>query len=305
MNRFQTFKCRTVMAVFCLAFSLGARAQDPLPAECQIGGFALGCQAYTFHRFTAFEAIEKTAAAGGKIIEFYPGQVLSKEDRQIKLDQNVSDETIQKLKDQLAKHGVVAVRFGVVNIPRNEACARKIFVFAKKLGLRAITAEPAIEQMDLLEKLVKEFDIKLGIHNHPKRATEPDYKVWDPAYVLKMVQGRDSRMGATADVGHWTRSGIRTVDALKILDGRIISCHLKDIRESGNPDAGDLVLGTGVSDVKGILLELRRQHFQGYIFIEYERDWENTVPDIAQCIGYVRGFGDANGWSGPAHASNP
>ena len=199
---------------------------------------------------------------------------------------------------------MIVVSFGVVDIPRDKDGARKIFVFGKKLGLRAITAEPAIEQMDMLEKLVKEFDLKLGIHNHPKRASEPDYKVWDPAYVLKMVQGRDSRMGAMADVGHWTRSGIRTVDALKILDGRIIGCHLKDITEFGNPDAPDLPLGEGVSDVKGILLDLRRQNFKGYVFIEYERDWENTVPDIGQCIGYVRGFGDAQGWSSPARAAN-
>jgi sugar phosphate isomerase/epimerase len=305
MNRFQKIKCRGVLAVLFLALSAAAWAQGELPADCQIGGFALGCQAYTFHRFSAFEAIEKTAAAGGKIIEFYPGQRLSKDEPQIKLDQNASDETIQKLKDQLSKYGVIAVSFGVVDIPQDEEGARKIFVFAKKLGLRAITAEPAIEQMDMLEKLVKEFDIKLGIHNHPKRASEPDYKVWDPAYVAKMVKGRDARMGSTADVGHWTRSGIRTVDALRILEGRIISCHLKDIKEMGNPDAGDLPLGLGVSDVKGILLDLRRQHFKGYIFIEYERDWENTVPDIGQCVGYVRGFGEAKGWSSAPHAANP
>jgi len=299
MTLIQKLKCGGVIAACCLAAAEGALAEGDLPAECQIGGFPLGCQAYTFHRFTAFDAIERTAIAGGKIIEFYPGQVLSKDDPQIKLDQNVSDETIQKLKDKLKQEGVLAVSFGVVDIPNDEEGARAIFVFAKKLGLRAITAEPAIEQMDMLEKLVKEFDIKLGIHNHPKRASEPDYKVWDPNYVLKMVQGRDARMGATADIGHWTRSGIRPVDALKILRGRIISCHLKDIKESGNPDAGDLPLGEGVSGVRDVLLDLHRQKFQCYVFIEYERDWANTVSDIGQCVGYVRGFGDAQQFSHP------
>ena len=283
-------------SLLCLAT---AAAENQIPAEFQIGGFALGCQAYSFHRFTAFEAIDKIADAGGKIIEFYPGQILSAADPQIKLDQNAADETIAKLKAKLQQRGVLAVSFGVVEIPPDEEGARRIFEFAKKLDLRAITAEPAIGQMDLLEKLVKEFDIKLGIHNHPKRASEPDYKVWDPAYVLKLVQGRDARLGATADIGHWTRSGIRSAEALNLLRGRIISCHLKDIKEFGNPEAGDVPLGRGVSDVKGVLLDLRRQPVRPYLFIEYEHDWENTVPDVAQCIGYVRGFGDAEGPSTP------
>ena len=70
-------------------------------------------------------------------------------------------------------------------------------------------------------------------------------------------------------------------------------CYLKDIIEAGNPDSSDVPLGLGVTNVKGILRELRRQKFDGNISIEYERDWENSVADIAQCVGYVRGFGDA------------
>jgi sugar phosphate isomerase/epimerase len=268
-------------------------AETQIPKENRVGGFAIGCQAYSFNRFTAFEAIEKTASAGGKVIEFYPGQPLSKEDKDTKLDQNASDETIQKLKDKLAKHGVMAVNFGVVGFPNDEAGARKIFEFAKKLGLRAVTTEPAAEQMDMLEKLVKEYDILLGIHNHPKRADDPNYKVWDPNYVLGLVKDRDRRLGATADTGHWVRSGIKPVDALKILEGRIISSHLKDLNEFGKDSAHDVPYGTGVADIRAILRELRRQKFEGNLSIEYEYNWDNSTPEIAQCIGYVRGLGDA------------
>lgn len=294
MTRLKSIGCSLALAACSLLVFSGAAAQETgFPSEYRIGGFIVGCQAYMFHRFTAFEAIEKTAIAGGRAIEFYPGQRLSPQEPGIKLDQNASDETILKLKNKLKQHGVVAVNFGVVEVPKDEAGARKIFEFAKKLGVKAITVEPDMDQMDMLEKLVKEYDIRMGIHNHPKRATEPDYKLWDPAYVLSMVKGRDSRMGVTADVGHWTRSGFQTVAVLKMLEGRIISCHLKDATQLGNPDSPDVPLGQGVSDVKGILRELKRQHFDGNISIEYERDWENSVSDIAQCIGYVRGFGDA------------
>ena len=283
------------MAAGSILLQARVSAAEAVDREYRVGGYVLGCQAYTFHRFTAFEAIEKTAIAGGKAIEFYPGQALSKENPAAKVDPGASDETIAQLKAQLQRFGLIAVNYGVTDIPKGEAGARKVFEFAKKLGVRAITVEPSMEQMDLLEKLVKEYDLPLGIHNHPKRASEPDYKLWDPAYVLSMVKGRDARLGAAADNGHWTRSGVEALAALKLLEGRIVSCHLKDIKEAGNPDSVDVPLGEGVSEVKLFLRELRRQKFDGNISIEYERDWENTVSDIAQCVGYIRGFAAAEG----------
>src|SRR5207244_1896267 len=126
-----------------------------IPAEYRIGSFAMGCQAYTFNRFSVFEAIEKTEQAGGKVIEFYPGQKLSREEPNVKWDHNASDEVIEKVKAQLTQHHLKAVNYGVVGIPRDEAGARKVFEFAKKLGLYGITTE-SVESIDTIEKLVKE-----------------------------------------------------------------------------------------------------------------------------------------------------
>ncbi len=294
---------RFLLAAFALTFFSQIATAEPLGPEYRVGGFVLGCQAYTFHRFTAFEAIEKTAEAGGKAIEFYPGQSLSPEDRATKVDFNASDETIQKLKDKVKEYGLVAVNFGVVAIPKDEAGARKVFEFGRKLGVRAITTEPSPDQIELIEKLIREYNLPVGIHNHPKHTNDPSYKLWDPAYTFAMIKDRDPRLGCAGDIGHWTRSGVDAVTALKMFEGRVISIHLKDIKEAGNPDAGDLPLGLGVSNVKGVLRELRRQKFDGNISIEYERDWENTLYDIAQCIGYVRGFADAE--DGPKPGVQP
>src|SRR5581483_11001692 len=128
------------------------------------------------NRFSVFEAIEKTAAAGGKVIEFYPGQRLSKEEPNIKWDHDASPETIQKVKDKLEKYKLHAVNYGVVGIPKDEAQARKIFEFAKTLGLRAVTTE-SVDAIDTIEKMVKEYDIKVGFHDHPKRANDPNYRM--------------------------------------------------------------------------------------------------------------------------------
>jgi len=238
-----------------------------------------------------FEAIEKTAQAGGSVIEFYPGQKLSKEEPNVAWDQNASAETIEKVKAKLARHKIKAVNYGVVDVPQDEAQARKLFEFAKEMGFRAITTE-SVGALDTIEKMVKEFDIKVGFHDHPKQPDNPNYRMWDPNYVLSVVKDRDSRIGSCADTGHWVRSNLKPVECLRILEGRIISSHLKDLNEMG-PNAHDVPFGTGVSDIPALLDELKRQGFAGNLSIEYEYNWQNSTPEVAQCIGFVRGYGAA------------
>jgi sugar phosphate isomerase/epimerase len=266
-------------------------AETKIPEQCKIGGFFIGCQAYTFNRFTVFEAIEKTAQAGGTVIEFFPGQKLSKDEPDVVWDHNASAETIQKVQAKLAQHNVKAVNYGVVDVPRDEAQARKLFEFAKTLGLRAITTE-SVDAIDAIEKMVKEYDIMVGFHNHPKQADNPNYRMWDPNYVLSVVKEHDPRIGSCADSGHWLRSNLKPLDCLRLLRGRIISGHLKDLSQMG-PEAHDVPFGTGVADIPALLDELKGQGFAGNLSIEYEYHWENSTPDVAQCIGFVRGYGAA------------
>jgi sugar phosphate isomerase/epimerase len=289
----KTFVFSCVLGVLSVV-GLTARAENKIPEECKTGGFFIGCQAYTFNRFTVFEAIEKTAQAGGKVIEFYPGHALSKDEPNVKWDHNASPETIQKVKDQLEKYHIKAVNYGVVGISKNEDEARKVFEFAKTMGLRAVTTE-SVDAIDTIEKLVKEYDIKVGFHDHPKRENDPSYRMWDPNYILSVVKDRDPRIGSCADTGHWVRSNLKPVDCLRILKGRIISSHLKDLNKMV-PGAHDLPYGTGVSDVPGILEELKAQGFDGNISIEYEYNWDHSLPEVAQCIGFVRGYGEAKNW---------
>jgi len=290
---------RIPVSLICLGWSalalLGTSrslAEQKIPDEFKVNGWAIGCQAYTFNRFTAFEAIEKTAQAGGKVIEFYPGQRLSKEDGDLKVDHASPqvDTVIAKLQAKLKQHGVKAVNYGVVGIPNNEAEARKVFEFAKKLGLRAVTTESA-ESINLIEKLVKEYDICVAFHNHPGSLDRPDYKVWHPLYIAGLVAGRDPRIGACADTGHWTRSGLKPLEALRALRGRVISAHLKDLNEFGKRDAHDVPFGMGVSGIKECLDELKAQGFVGNISIEYEYNWDNSLPEVTQCIEFVKNYG--------------
>jgi sugar phosphate isomerase/epimerase len=270
------------------AFTLIQISAMDIPSRYDTGGFALGCQAYTFKEFTAFEAIDKTVQAGGKMIEFYPGQKLSPDKPGAKLDQNMLPADLAALQAKLAEAGIIAVNYGVVGA-RGEAEWRKIFTFAKKLNLYGITTE-SVDQLDIIEPLVKEYDIRVGIHEHQRRKDDPNYKVWDPKYVLSVVKDRDSRIGACADTGHWVTSGLDPLESIKLLKGRVMSCHLKDKDVVG--EKGHCVpFGTGVGKVAAILDELKSQGFTGNISIEYEYNWNNSVPDVKECVEFVREHG--------------
>jgi len=266
--------------------------QFNIPESHLTGGFALGAQAYTFNRYSLHEAIEMTAKAGGRVIELYPGQKLrADENDQTRFTPDSSDEIIAEVKEKLADHDLIAVNFGVIRLPNDEAEQRRVFEFARKLGVKAISSEPPAESMNLIERMVQEYDIAVAVHNHPPRANNPDYRHWDPEFVLSLVQGRDHRIGVSADIGHYIRSNINPVEALQLLEGRIISMHFTDVDQWG-PEGRDTPAGTGVADLPAVLEELKRQNFGGNISIEYENNWYENVTDVAQFVGFVRGWAD-------------
>jgi sugar phosphate isomerase/epimerase len=258
-----------------------------IPESAKVGQFYAGCQAYSFRLYTVFEAIDKTAQCGGKTIEFYPGQ---KFDDKAKWDHNATPEMIDKVMKHLEAKGIIAVGYGVVRLGQDDVSNRKIFEFCKTVGISIIVTEPDVTALDKIEALVKEFDIKMAIHNHPKRPLDRAYMFWDPNYVLGLVKDRDSRMGSCADVGHWVRSGLNPVDCIKILKGRIFDSHLKDLTAFGDVKAYDVPFGTGKSDISAILAEYSAQGFPGPVHCEYEHNWETSVPEITQCLDFVRNW---------------
>jgi sugar phosphate isomerase/epimerase len=240
-------------------------------------GWRVACQAYSFNHFTFFEAIDKTAATGCKYIEAYPGQKLSPEKKDVVFDHNAPQDVLDAVKAKLAAAGVTLVNYGVVDLPADEAESRKVFDFAKKMGIETIVSEPEADAFDTIEKLVKEYGIKVAIHNHPKPS-----KYWDPARVLAAAEGREG-IGSCADTGHWMRSGVNPLEALQMLNGKIVSLHFKDLHEAGK-DGHDVVFGQGKADVKSLLAELKKQGFKGVFSIEYEYNWDDSVPEITQCV---------------------
>ncbi|MEN6449811.1 MAG: TIM barrel protein [Thermoguttaceae bacterium] len=246
-------------------------------------GWLLGAQAWTFRLFSLDEAIDKTAALGLKSIECFPGQKLSKDQPDVLFGLNLSADARKTLLKKLADSGVKLRSMGVVMgdfVAKDEAKSRKTFEFAKQMGIETITAEPEEDAFDTLESLCEEYEINLAIHNHPR----PSH-YWSPEKVLKVCKGRSKRIGACADTGHWVRSGLKPIECLKKLEGRLITFHFKDVDKAA-ADAHDVPWGTGVCDVKGMMAELYRQRVKAVFSIEYEYNWENSSPEIAQCVKY-------------------
>ena len=281
------FHC-TVVAVTLLASTIMVRAEDASKAK----GFELTIATYTFRSVTVFESIDKTRECGVPFIEFHFWQPLSPEHRNVILNQDLPEQHVQALKEKLKAAGVTAINAYVGDSvykkgAEGESSLRKLFGFAQKLGLRALTGEPPLDQLDLVEKMVKEHNIQWCFHNHPKEPSNPAYKNWDPAFVRSLLEKRDSRMGVSLDTGHLGRSGLDAVAATRLLKGRILSVHLKDAKEAQS-HAEDVPLGQGVSKVRGVLAELKQQGYTGEVAIEYERESAQLMQEVKQCLDLIR-----------------
>ena len=270
-----------IMFLTMPALGIAAEKSPQHPATDTIGSWRLGCQAYTFKKFTFFEAVDKTASLGLEWIEAYPGQKLSADMPGARFGHDMPKRARKLVQEKLDRAGVRLAAYGVVRFPDDPAGCKKIFEFAREMGIDTITAEPKAEQMDIVEKYCQKYGIKAAIHNHPK-----DSHYWHPKTVLETCSGRSRLIGCCADTGHWMRSGIRPVEGLKMLEGRVLSLHLKDLNDFGRKDAHDVVWGTGHADMHAVLAELHRQGFAGLVSIEYEHNWLESLPEIRRCVEY-------------------
>ena len=258
---------------------LAAEAPKGAPNAAKLG-WRLGCAAYSFNALTFHETIAKVAALGLDAVEGFTWQALSKEKPKVQTNPSMSADDRKETKARLADAGVKLLSIYCQALDKEDAC-RRTFEFAKEMGIETLVGEPPFAAYDLIEKLCDEFQINLAVHNHPQPS-----QYWNPETLLKLCQGRSKRIGACCDTGHWVRSGIGPVEALKKLEGRIISFHLKDVSEAGRKDAPCVPWGTGKGEIKPILAEVRRQGFKGFFPVEYEPYSPDNPAKIAQCIEY-------------------
>ena len=225
---------------------------------CAYGGLRVGLQSYTLRKFEFEPMLEAVNSLGMPFIEVFPGH-------------HPADANDADMRALYEKHDVELVSRGVLSFGKDPEEDRAHFEFAKRWGIKVLSANPTIESLPGLDKLVEEYDVKIAIHNHGPKSTYPDQSVIGPA-----LEGRHPHIGLCVDTGHFLRAH---ADPLAILDefaDRVHSVHLKDM----DPDDNEYIVGDGPLDLTAVMNKLQGMRFQGPIAIEYEEDPENPVPAL-------------------------
>ncbi|QDS93955.1 Xylose isomerase-like TIM barrel [Roseimaritima multifibrata] len=261
-------KRRQFLIASSAALAAATLAREAVAADAP--SYKLGIQLYSLRGFDVDQALKHASDLGFEQVEFYGGM----------LPTNASADEIQAMQKKVADLGMSISAHGVNRLTKDAAANRKIFEFAKALGIPTITADPDPDSFDNLDELVEEFDIQVAIHNHG-----PRHRYNKAIDVLDAIQGHDKRIGACADLGHYIRSGQSATEVIRLLQGRLYGIHLKDFADMQDKTEG-VILGEGYLDVEGVFRALKATGFpeNGAISLEYEENPKDPIKDIQQCV---------------------
>src|SRR5688500_13523685 len=234
------------------------------------GGFPLGAQSYSLREFNTVECVRHLQGMGLHYVEFFAKH----------LDPAASDEQIAETQKLLKDADIKISGHGVHGFSKDHEANLRLFQFAKKIGVKVITADPAPDSFDSLERLVADFDVRIAIHNHG-----PGHRYDKIADVAKAVEGRHKSIGACVDTGHFLRSGEDPVKAVRELGPRVFAAHIKDDVELGR-GSKNVVIGKGKLDVVGLFKALKEVKFpaDGSLSLEYEANPANPIDDMKACL---------------------
>jgi sugar phosphate isomerase/epimerase len=176
---------------------------------------------------------------------------------------------------------------------------RSKFEYCKRAGIGVIVAgDPALATLPRIEKFVKEFDIRIAIHNHG-----PEDKLWpSPLDVLRAVKDMDPRMGCCIDVGHAARAGTDVVQAIREAGPRLFNVHMKDLTSFQSKES-QVAVGDGILPVRGMFEALIAIKYNGFVDLEYEIHPDDPMPGVISSFAYMRGVLAGMGYRSQASAA--
>ena len=237
-------------------------------------GLKIGVASYTFHAMKLDPCIAAIQRVGI--------QYVSIKDVHLPLTSTTEERkaVVKKFKDA----GITPMSCGVIGMENDEAKCRHAFEYARDIEVPVIVCDPDPEAFPILDKLVKEFDIKLAIHNHGPEAK----RFKSPYDALAKAEKFDERIGLCIDVGHTARMKIDPAEAIHKCAARLYDCHLKDIAQiSDKNNAAEM--GRGILNIRAMLQALLDIKFAHHAGFEYEKDAKDPVPGLAESVGYCRG----------------
>jgi len=186
---------------------------------------------------------------------------------------------------QFRDAGITPISCGVVTMKNDEADVRNAFEYARDIGVPVMVCSPDLLSFHILDKMVKEFDIRLAIHNHGPG----DKRFPSPYDALKAAETFDPRIGLCIDVGHTAKAGVDPAEAIRKCKDRLYDVHLKDVSKV-QQQGPEVELGRGEMDVRSMLQALLDVGFAGHLGFEHEKDAKDPLPGLAESVGYAKGM---------------
>jgi inosose dehydratase len=236
-------------------------------------GLKIGVATYTFRKFPLEATIKGVQRVGLRYVsikDFHLARNTTAEQRKA---------IVQKFKDA----GITPLSCGNITMDNTEKGVRDAFEYARDAGIPTIVCSPHPDSFAILDKMVKEFDIKLAIHNHGPE----DGRFPSPYDVYKAAQGYDKRIGLCVDVGHSARAGAEPAEAILKCRDRVYDVHLKDIADLGKI-SHPVESGRGVLNLKAIMGALLEIKFPYMADFEYEKDADDPLAGLAESVGYTK-----------------
>lgn len=237
----------------------------------------LGIASYSFRKFDLDQAIAMTKRAALPYICL----------KSVHLPLDAPEEQIRAAAAKVRDAGLKLYACGVVTM-HNEDQVRQGFQYAKAAGMGMIVAAPNAEMIPIIERYIREFDIRVAIHNHGPG----DKHFPTPESAYEQIKNRDKRFGLCVDIGHTVRIGGDLLAATRQCFDRVFDVHIKDVTEA-SPKGREIEIGRGVIDVVGFLRLLRELRYAGVVAFEHESDPTDPLPGLTESVGYVRGAWDA------------
>jgi inosose dehydratase len=256
----------------------GRRAKaDAAPAAAPATGqklkFELGLASYTCRKFDLKQTLEMTNRVGLKHIAL----------KDVHLAMKSTPEQIKEVAAQVKAAGLDLYGGGVIYM-KDEAEVNRAFEYAKAAGMKVIIGVPQHELLPLVDKKVKEYDIKVAIHNHG-----PGDKVYPlPASVYEKIKDLDKRIGLCNDIGHTVRSGLDPAASIEEFADRLLDVHIKD-ENAADAKGSPTEVGRGVINIPQVVRALIKINYTGIVSFEYEKSENDPLPGLAESVGYVRG----------------
>jgi len=278
----KTFK--NYLGFLCLlAVSFIGCSESSKKAKDQNAEWNMGVALYSFNRFSFADALDKADSAGVRYVEGFSFHNMGKEFND-KTMAAMTEDDINHMKEMLSAKNI-EMQSMYVSGAKNEADWKYYFEMAKAMNMQHLVSEPEKESWDMLDSLAGVYKIKIAIHEHAKGKS----LYWHPDSVIAAMKDHPN-FGVCADLGHWERSGLNPAECLKKLEGNILGVHLKDIHQSDNPDANDVIIGKGVINFPAIIDEFKRQQYKGVIHVECEHKMENNLAEVIAGKKYFEGL---------------